>query len=106
VRGAIVLWFSWSVGLIGPLFPAWGNGRPVADRRVVVEGTAWKFGTGAPGRDLPERFGNWNTVFKNFDSWAKDGNWTRVLEHVQTRAETLGDLDWVASIDSTIVRVH
>lgn len=30
----------------------------------------------------------------------------RVLEHVQTRAETLGDLDWIASIDSTIVRVH
>src|SRR3712207_8997898 len=57
-------------------------------------------------RDLPERFGNWNAVFKNFDRWAKDGTWTRVLEHVQTRAETLGDLDWIASIDSTIVRVH
>lgn len=73
----------WAV--IGPLFPAWkGNGRPVADRRLVVEGTAWKFRTGAPWRDLPERFGNWNTVFKNFDRWAKDGTWTRVLEHVQT----------------------
>jgi transposase len=95
----------WSV--IGPLFPAWkGNGRPVADRRLVVEGTAWKFRTGAPWRDLPEHFGNWNTVFKNFDRWAKDGTWTKVLEHVQTRAESLGDLDWVASIDSTIVRVH
>jgi transposase len=92
---------------IGPLFPAWkGNGRPVADRRLVVEGTAWKFRTGAPWRDLPERFGNWNTVFKNFDRWAKDGTWSKVLEHVQTRAEALGDLDWIASIDSTIVRVH
>lgn len=95
----------WAV--IGPLFPAWkGNGRPVADRRLVVEGTAWKFRTGAPWRDLPERFGNWNTVFKNFDRWAKDGTWTKVLEHVQTRAEAPGDLDWIASIDSTIVRVH
>jgi transposase len=55
---------------------------------------------------LPEHFGNWNTVFKNFDRWAKDGTWTKVLERVQTRAETLGDLDWIASIDSTIVRVH
>ena len=45
-------------------------------------------------------------MFKNFDRWAKDGTWTKVLEHLQTRAETLGDLDWVASIDSTIVRVH
>src|SRR5688500_11498671 len=53
----------WAV--IGPLSPAWkGNGRPVADRRLVVEGTAWKFRTGAPWRDLPEHFGNWNTVFR------------------------------------------
>lgn len=78
-----------------------------ADWRLVVEGTAWKFRTGAPWRDLPEHFfENWNTIFKNFDRWAKDGTSTRVLEYVQTRAETLGDLDWVASIDSTIVRVH
>jgi transposase len=55
----------WSV--IGPLFPAWkGTGRPVADRRLAVEGTAWKFRAGAPWRDLPEHFGNWNTASKNF----------------------------------------
>lgn len=95
----------WAV--LGPLFPGWkGNGRPVADRRLVVEGVAWKFRTGAPWRDVPERYGNWNTVFKNFDRWAKDGTWAKVLEHVQTRADAAGDLDWVASIDSTIVRVH
>src|SRR5688500_20253621 len=53
----------WAV--IGPLFPVWkGNGRPVADRRLVVEGTAWKFRTGAPWRDLPEHFGNWNTALR------------------------------------------
>ncbi|WP_066285498.1 IS5 family transposase [Arthrobacter sp. B6] len=80
--------------------------RPVANRRLIVEGTAWKFRTGAPWRDLPAHFGNWNSVLKNFDRWAKDGTWTKVLEHVQTRAETLGDLDWVASIDSRIVRLR
>lgn len=84
----------WSV--IGPLFPAWrGNGRPVADRRLVLEGTAYKFRTWAQRRDLPEHFGKWNTVFTNFDRWAMDGTWTKVHEHVQTRAKTLGDLDWV-----------
>lgn len=55
--------------------------------------------------DLPECFGNWNTAFKNFDRWAKDGTWD---EGARTRpvqvAETLGDLDWVPFIDSTIVR--
>ncbi|MFJ9469776.1 IS5 family transposase [Streptomyces caniferus] len=34
--------------------------RPPVDRRTVVEATAWRFRTGAPWRDLPERFGNWN----------------------------------------------
>lgn len=93
--------------MIGPLFPAWkGTGRPVADRRLIVEGAAWKFRTGSPWRDLPERCGKWNTVYKNFDAWAKDGTWARVLERVQALADADGDLDWVTSIDSTIVRVH
>lgn len=76
------------------------------DRRIVVEATAWRFRTGAPWRDLPERSGNWNTIYKNFNRWAADGVWARVLEQVQSRAYARGDLDWVASIDSTIVRVH
>jgi transposase len=41
----------------------------------VVEATAWRFRTGAPWRDLPERFGNWNTIYKNFDRWSKAGVW-------------------------------
>ena len=55
---------------------------------------------------MPERFGNWSTVYKNFNRWADAGVWARVLEYVQSRAQQAGDLDWVASIDSTIVRVH
>jgi transposase len=95
----------WAV--IGPLFPrAKSTGRPPVDRRRVVEATAWRFRTGAPWRDVPERFGNWNTIYKNFNRWAEQGVWARVLEQVQSLAHQAGDLDWVASIDSTIVRVH
>lgn len=95
----------WAV--IGPLFPAVrATGRPPVDRRAVVEATAWRYRTGAPWRDVPERFGNWNTIFKNFDRWAKTGVWAQVLERVQSLANEAGELDWVASIDSTIVRVH
>lgn len=62
----------WAV--IGPLFPkAKSTGRPPVDRRAVVEATAWRFRTGAPWRDVPERFGNWNTLYKNFNLWAKQG---------------------------------
>ena len=93
--------------LIGPLFPeAKTTGRPPVDRRTVVEATAWRFRTGAPWRNLPERFGNWNTIYKNFNRWAAQGVWERVLEKTQSMAQQAGELDWVASIDSTIVRVH
>lgn len=99
---------AWAV--IGPLFPPGlagaKGGRPAVDRRMVVEATAWRFRTGAPWRDIPERFGNWNTIYKNFDRWAKDGVWARVLERVQSRADADGELDWVVSVDSTIARVH
>ncbi|XUK61159.1 Transposase [Plantibacter sp. RU18] len=93
--------------MIGPLFPAAKlTGRPPVDRRLVVEATAWRFRTGAPWRDMPERFGNWNTIYKNFNRWSDAGVWARVLEKVQSLAQQSGDLDWVTSIDSTIVRVH
>jgi transposase len=61
---------------------------------------------GAPWRDLPERFGKWSPVYKNFGRWAKEGVWAKVLEQVQSQAHASGELDWVSSIDSTIVRVH
>lgn len=95
----------WAV--IGPFFPtAQTTGRPPVDRRTVVEATAWRFRTGAPWQDTPEKFGNWNTLYKNFNRWSKAGVWAKLLEHVQSLAQADDDLDWVASIDSTIIRVH
>ncbi|TFC29470.1 transposase [Cryobacterium sp. TMT2-18-3] len=55
---------------------------------------------------MPERFENWNTIYRNFDRWAKIGVWARFLEHVQGVAEAQEQVDWAASIDSTLVRVH
>jgi transposase len=96
---------AWAV--IGSLFPpGLTGGRPAVDRRMVVEATAWRFRTGAPWRDVPERFGNWNTIYKNFDRWAKAGVWARVLQRVQALADAEGELGWVVSVDSTIARVH
>ena len=73
-----------------------GRSRPWLEHRMVIEGIAWRFRTGSPRRDLPERF----------DRWAKDGTWQRILTAVQARSDQLGKLDWVVSIDSTIARVH
>lgn len=59
----------------------------------MVEATAWRFRTGAPWRDLPERFGNWNTIYKTFARWSKVGVWARVLEQVQAIAHQGGDVE-------------
>ncbi|WP_420371885.1 transposase [Ornithinimicrobium pratense] len=76
---------AWAV--IGPLFRnAKSTGCPPMDRRTVVEATAWRFRAGAPWWDLPERFGNGNTIYKNFNRWSERGVWARVLEKMQSLA--------------------
>jgi len=96
---------SWAV--LAPLFPMWkGVGRPILDMRRTLEGIAWRFRTGAPWRDIPERFGNWNSIYCRFSDWSKDGTWSTVLATVQGASHRSGELDWTVSVDSTITRVH
>lgn len=45
----------------------------------------WRLRTGAPWRDLPERFGPWQTVYERFARWETDGTWARLLEEVWVR---------------------
>ncbi|MBY0174523.1 transposase [Micrococcus luteus] len=79
--------------LIRDVFPpVRTRGRPPVDRRTVVEATAWRFRTGSAWRDLPDRFGSWNTIYKNFRRWASDGVWEDLLTHVQKRASLAGEL--------------
>ncbi|MGV0870537.1 transposase [Corynebacterium kalidii] len=62
----------WSV--LEPLMPTvMGRSRPWTDHRLAVEGMVWKYRTGAPWRDVPERFGRWNSIYKRFNRWAEDG---------------------------------
>jgi transposase len=93
--------------VLEPFFPRWkGVGRPINDMRRTVEGIAWRFRTGSPWRDVPERFGNWNSIYGWFSDWCKDGTWERVLAAVAGRAQASGELDWTVSVDSSITRVH
>ncbi|SCW26907.1 Putative transposase of IS4/5 family, partial [Paenibacillus tianmuensis] len=48
-----------------------GEGRPSKPNRVMLNGMLWKVKTGAPWRDLPERFGPWKTVYSRFRLWSK-----------------------------------
>jgi transposase len=83
------------------------TGRPAADHRRILNGILWLLRTGAPWRDLPERYGAWQTVASRFYRWRKAGLWDRLLAVVQQQAEAAGQLDWdLHLVDGTIVRAH
>ncbi|MGY3064485.1 transposase [Streptomyces sp. TE3672] len=92
--------------LIDPLTPSSGRGGQWRDHRQVVDGILWQLPTGAPWHDVPERYGPWKTLHERLRRWTADGTWHRVLEHVQTGQEDAGRIDWVFSIDSSVVRAH
>jgi transposase len=92
---------------IAPLLPAnGGRGQQWRDHRQVIDAILWKLRTGAPWRDLPERYGPWRTVYARFVRWQRDGTWDRLLAHVQTKSDAVGEVVWEVSIDSTTVRAH
>jgi transposase len=75
-------------------------GVTAADNRLFVDAVLWIAKTGAPWRDLPERFGKWNSVWKRFDRWARKGVWRRVFQELQDP-----DLEWLL-LDSSVIRAH
>jgi putative transposase len=87
-----------------PLLPDRGErGREIEDKRRTVNGILWVLRTGAPWRDMPERYDNWNSVFVRFTRWSKLGVWDAAFE---TLASLGPPADEEHAIDSTIVRAH
>ena len=94
---------------LAPLLPPQKprTGRPNLAHRQVINGILWIRRTGAPWRDLPERYGKWTTVSSRFYRWRLAGIWARVLAQLQAEGDAQGDLDWeVHFVDGTIVRAH
>ena len=89
---------------IAPLLPseAGHNGRPyVQSHRTTLEGILWIARTGAPWRDLPARFGKWNTTYRRFRRWVTAGVFNDVF------GSLVGELDLgVVMVDGTFVKVH
>ena len=75
-------------------------GQLAKDNRLFLDAVLWIVRTGAPWRDLPGRFEDWNSTFVRFNRWAKKGVWLRVFEALQDP-----DLEWVM-LDATIIRAH
>ena len=82
-------------------------GRPNLDHRRILNGIRWRLRTGAPWRDLPERYGNWKTVYSRFRRWQQKGVWDKVLAELQADEDALGNLDWrIHFVDGSVVRAH
>jgi transposase len=90
-----------------PLLPKRRTGRPPKNHRTILDALLWLAKTGAPWRDLPERFGPWRTVATRFYRWTKVGLWERVLAELRRMADAAGGIDWeVHLVDGTSVRAH
>ncbi len=90
-----------------PLLPPRQPGKRRNDDRLVVDGILWKLATGAPWRDLPERYGPWQTVSSRFRRWQQAGIGQRILADLQGQADAAGRLDWdLPVVDGTVVRAH
>ncbi|WGR97522.1 IS5 family transposase [Bradyrhizobium sp. ISRA443] len=77
------------------------KGSTGRDNRMFVEGVLWIVRTGSPWRDLPEVFGDWNSVFRRFSRWSAKGVWWRIFEAMSDDP----DFEYLI-VDSTIVRAH
>lgn len=81
------------------------TGRPARDPRQMLNGILWILGTGAPWRDLPARYGPWQTVHRYFSQWRRSGLFQAIIEALQIKLDDKGLIDWnLWCIDGSNVR--
>jgi transposase len=77
------------------------------DHRLMIDGILYALADGGRWRNLPERFGPWQSVYDRFRNWTRRGLWDRILRHLQARKMNSGEIDWeLFAIDGTVVRAH
>ena len=97
---------QWAV--LEPLLPRGKKpGRPRTwTRRQLIGGNRWRTRAGSPWRDVPERYGPWQSVYGLFRRWQRDGTWRQIVTALQARADAAGLITWDVSVDSTVARAH
>ena len=83
------------------------GGRPASDHRRVLDGVFWSARTGAQWRDLPEEFGKWSSVYRQFRRWTLSSLWEMILEALNESGALPGQVHMQKSKTcSTIIRAH
>ena len=96
---------QWSA--VEPLIPkrTATTGRPPSDPRLMLNGILWILCTGAPWRDLPSRFGPWQTVYDHFRNWRNAGLFAAILEALHIKLDKAGRIAWdLWCVDGASVR--
>lgn len=82
-----------------------GRGGRWRCHRRVINGILFRQRTGLPWRDLPPRFGKWQTLYDRHRRWSADGTWEGILRAIQSNAD--GQIGWsMVSVDSSSCRTH
>src|SRR6185312_8810516 len=81
--------------LLSPFFPPRPprRGGQRKDDRLMLNGIFWRLNTGAPWRDLPERYGPWQTVHARFSELRRSGVLDRILARLQLELNAAGLID-------------
>lgn len=92
---------------IEPLLPKQKPGGRWVDHRTVLNGMFWILNSGAQWRDMPERYGRWQTVYSRYRRWTREGLFDRILHRLHLELDDDGRIDWdVFDVDGSNVRAH
>lgn len=86
-----------------PFVPGGRKGRrgPRSNNRRFIDALLWMARSGARWRDLPERFGPYQTAKRRYYRWIENG----VIETIFSALAKEADFEWL-QIDTTIIRAH
>ncbi len=92
---------------IEPLLPKQEDGGQWKDHRTVLNGMFWILNSGAQWRDMPERYGKWQTVYDRYRRWTREGLFDRILHRLHLELDEDGRIDWdVFDVDGSNIRAH
>jgi len=89
------------------LLPKQARGGRWREHRVILNGMFWVLNSGAQWRDMPERYGKWETVYGRYRRWTREGLFERLLHRLHVSLDDQGRIDWsVFDVDGSSVRAH
>jgi transposase len=90
---------------IQPVMPKQRRGGRWNDHRLMLNGIFWVLNSGAPWRDVPERYGHWKTVYGRYRRWTREGLFDRILHTLHLQLDEEGRIDWEQfNVDGSNIR--